>query len=359
MRAVVVRSTDCLADSRVNRIITVLNDIGLSVNVLAWDRDNGSTALPTKQHEYFRESAQFGQGILNTPHQLKFQKFVRSKLVKLQPDFVYACDLDGALPVAMFCNRHHTPWVFDQFDQFGDRLQLRMARIPMARLEARVARRATVRIVASPERRTGAFTDAFVVRNVPSETISTNAWELSRTLYYGGVLQEDRGLRTAVAALKFIPNWSLRIAGYGPIGGWIRKQAQLTENLYFLGQQTHEQVLSEMSQATAVLAMYDPEVPNNLLTASNKLGEAALVRRPLITSQGTGIDRSAKQAGFGFSTIYGSVGSFLLAIRDIKSAFDHSVDVAAGCANYEEQHGWLRQRKQLLAALNAAGVISA
>lgn len=356
LRAVVVRSTDCIADSRVNRILAVLNSLGFSTHTLAWDREGRLTAKSSNADLYFRSEAGYGRGVRNAAHQFGFQRFVLSGLSRLKPDLVYACDLDGALTASNYCKRHQVPWLFDQFDLFRDRIPGAILSTKLGQLENRIARRATVRIVAADERRTGVFADAFVVGNAPSESVKSEPWKLTRLLFYGGVLQEDRGLQTAIAAMAHLRHWHLRIAGYGPLSNWIASQAALRANVHFLGRQSHDEVLSEMSRATAVLAMYDPAVSNNVVTASNKLGEAALVGRPLITSIGTGIDLSARHAGFGFSHYYGSVDSFLNAVRDVQDAFQQSTDIASACAKFQAERGWPRQRERLVAAINAAGV---
>ncbi|MGQ9533459.1 MAG: glycosyltransferase family protein, partial [Desulfotomaculales bacterium] len=73
----------------------------------------------------------------------------------------------------------------------------------------------------------------------------------------------------------------------------------------FRGRVSHTEALALQRDALAVLALYDPQVANNRLAAPNKLFEAMMLGRPVITSVGTLAGQVVEREGIGLAVPYG------------------------------------------------------
>jgi glycosyltransferase involved in cell wall biosynthesis len=124
-------------------------------------------------------------------------------------------------------------------------------------------------------------------------------------LFYGGIIGYDRGLKNCIDALQTTNTWQMDIFGQGP--AWDSLMNQLPVNVKMHGVVSHPDLMQHAQNSDLYVALYDPKSPNNVLTASNKLFEAAQLGIPLLTNKGTGIGELVEKYQLGWVVRYGDV----------------------------------------------------
>ena len=242
------------------------------------------------------------------------------------------------------------PWVYDQFDPYRGRIAVPGVRGLVGRLEEGTARRATARVVPSAHRRVGAFADAAVVENAPDEPRTPTGEGRPGTLFYGGVLVDGRGLRTARQAVSRAEGWTFRVAGFGPLE---KELGAAAPDVEWLGRLGHPDLLAQMSGSSVVLATYDPADPNNRRTASNKLAEAAWAGRPIVASEGTVVGAAVAEHRLGHVVRHGDVDGLVGVLETVAGQGpDDRAALAAAGDRYLADHGWPVQERRLDALLD-------
>lgn len=357
-RVFFARSTAGNPDPRASRVVNVLVDLGVSVDLACWKRDALEVWPDRPQqvevHVFDREAPHGGRWA-NLAALAAWQAWLIRKASTSKPDLLYACDLDSAVSLASYSRVKSVPLVFDQFDPYSSRVALRPLMGACDLLEKLVSVRAASVVVASPERALGLGNGpTWVVRNVPSHPITglSASQGLGLTLFYGGVLHPDRGIDVALRAVETATGWRLDVVGFGPSQSWIEAQELLGRPISFRGRMSHVNLLKQMAGSRAVLATYDPAFPQNRKTASGKLHEAAALGVPLVVSRGTVLGDLVTEHGLGWAVTFGDhaeMADCLVSLRGLSQTEQSEMEgrlLAFSCS-----HGWTQQREQLLGAL--------
>jgi glycosyltransferase involved in cell wall biosynthesis len=272
----------------------------------------------------------------------------------------YACDLDTAWTLARASRKTRVPVVFDQFDQFADRISTQPIHAALARMERRTITAANAVVVASPERAKELTRECFVVENIPDVAVAEHpmpAGEEQQGLsaFYGGVLHSDRGLDQAVAAAKACPDWTLRIGGFGPLEQWAAQAAADNPNIEFLGVLTPEEIVRQAMSSSVLLALYDPSLRNNVTTASGKFWDALVAGTPVVAARGTAVATKVDAHRLGWTIDYGEPEQLAEALR-ARAAWDrqHVVEFRSRARMLLNEHAWPAQRDRLVAAIDSA-----
>jgi glycosyltransferase involved in cell wall biosynthesis len=322
---VLLRSLHCDPEPRLDRVTGVLKQLGCRCTVLAWDRQGNSTAVEERGGvSFFRSqiSSTYGTGLKNLGPMLKWHAWVIGRLFDLRPQVIHACDLDTLIPAAVYARLTGVPIIYDIFDFFADSRKsgwLSTVLRPLERLLARLAKRV---IIAHEERQVQLGKrfprkKVVVVYNTPADTRCSSREQPTIGRYFAhiGNLAKDRGLDYMCSAVQGDQALQLIIGGYGEEAEAVRTRAVASDNLHFIGRVDHEKALAVQSGAIGLIALYDPAIPNNRLAAPNKLYEAMMLGRPIVTNEGTIAATVVKNEGIGICVPYGLVENLRQALQ--------------------------------------------
>jgi len=164
---------------------------------------------------------------------------------------------------------------------------------------------------------------------------------------YVGVLQPDRGIDQIISAAHVV-GAKLTIAGFGLLADLCVSENKKGGLMKYYGRISYKEALALQRGATAIMALYDPTVPNNLFAAPNKLFEAMMLARPIITSAGTLAAEIVDREGIGLIVPYGNVQRLGDAMRFLASHPEECKRMGRkGRQLYEQHYSFARQSKIL------------
>lgn len=323
-RVVVCRSNPIAPDPRVEKIGQTLSQSGYDVVLLGWDR---TAQLPLHDQvsglhcRRLAIQAEFARGISNFPALLRWQFGLLSWLARNRDayDLIHACDFDTVLP-AMVCKRL---WgkkvVYDIFDFYADHLRATPGWVKRAIrfADLKVINQVDAVILADDSRKRQIASSSprylEVVYNSPQDVLdgldvrSSLSPENELHLVYVGLLQVERGLLELMEVLRRHPEWSLDLAGFGGDEAKILDSLRDLPNVKFHGRISYQRALQLSSAADALLATYDPSIPNHRYSSPNKVFEAMMLGKPIIVAADTNMDHLVNLANSGLVVTYGDV----------------------------------------------------
>lgn len=346
-------------EPRIDKEARALADAGYDVHVVLWDRKLEFPAEEARGvYRIHRVQIRAPEGrpelLLKMPRWwLAGWMLVRD----LQPDAVHAIDLD-TLPIASAARTSFgVKLVYDIFDFYAPMIALDLhpwLREFLSRAERRAARSADLVILPvlarleffgeeEPQR-------IVEIMNVPEDrTVSPKPQE-SFTVFYGGQIARDRGLGELVQACE-AAGAHLVVAGHGPDEATLVPLIQSSPTAQYLGTLPYEEVLQWTASCDVVAALYDPAIPNNLWTSPNKLFEAMMLKKPVLTNEGTILGEFVQEQGLGAVALYGDGGSVRQALEGLMASPEARSRMGArGRRLYEERFRWDTMRDRLVAA---------
>ncbi len=364
MGCLICRSTPVDPDPRVERTAEALAEAGFQVTVVGWDRGWGLP--PEEDRGSYRVArlwipAAFGRGLRNLPTMARWQVALFDRLRRLRKnyDIIHACDLDTALPALVAARAFNKRLVLDIFDSYPDAFRLGPLRQAARRLEVLVASVADAVIIADEARRVqlGSVRTRRleVIYNSPPDRLAElNLVRRDRTapftLAYVGLLDRTRGLLTLLDVLATRPDWRLELGGFGVDEDLIRERTRRLPNVRFHGRVSYELALQLMAGADALVATYDPTVPNHRYASPNKLFEAMMLAKPIIVAAGTHIDDLVRRQGCGLVVPYGQTRALAKALERLAADPDLRDRMGlAGRRAYEAYYRWDLMRDRLIA----------
>ena len=279
------------------------------------------------------------------------------KLQALRPQVVHAVDLDSLLPALMARRAYGSLVVYDIFDFYGPMIALNLpsrVREVLADLERRAARRAD--LVVLPDLARAAFfgdrkpARVIEVMNVPEERAVVPKPQKFFTVFYGGQIARDRGIPELVHACESV-GARLVVAGHGPDETVLVPMVESSPAAMFVGNLSYDEVLTWTASCDVVAALYDPAIPNNRLASPNKLFEAMMLGKPVVTNEGIGLAELVRKEGIGAVARYGDAASIQKALEELMLSPSRCSDMGArGRALYEARYRWDAQRERLVSA---------
>ncbi len=332
---------------------------GHEVHVVLWDRTRSFPAEETVDgisiHRYQRPAP---EGRLGLVRRLPgWWLYAARQAARLRPDVVHSIDFDTAWPAQVAARLTGAAIVYDIFDFYSEMILLdlpRFLRRFLARAERRMVRRADLVILPDLRRQEqfeGVQPRRLVeVLNVPEDRPVAATPAKDFTLFYGGMIAKDRGLVDLLVACeatgaKFV------VAGHGPDEEVLLPQLESSPVCLYLGTVPYDEVLKRTASSHAVAALYDPTVPNNRLAAPNKLYEAMMLSKPVLTNEGIALADLVRKAGIGVVATYGDPPSVQKVLEDLML---HPAECEAmgqrGRRLFEERYRWSIQAERLVAA---------
>ncbi len=298
-RVVFVRSNPAHTDSRLMKETLALSD-RYEVIVLGWDREREykrcENIYPNITLKRLPLKAPYGNYLIILYYPI-FWIWVIITLAMMKPDIVHACDFDALIPARIFRLFNRCRIVFDNFDKFA------MAFIPLNKrflfnlidwFEDLLAYKSDLLIVVSPERlRTFRWIPKkrIVVMNCPKdvqnqsyEGFSTDFWNSKDfIIVYAGVVAHDRGLVILERVIRDIANAKLLIAGR-IAHDEVLNHLERNPDVHLFGLLPPEKAIQLESIADVIPILYDPKVPINRVANPNKLFEAMMLGKSVISN---------------------------------------------------------------------------
>jgi len=312
---ILTRSNAVAPYPRVERSAKCLSSCGLHCLVVGWDRDKRHSF--TEKREGFdiiraKFSGQFGGGIRNIPGLFRWNLFLLALHLKLKPKVIHAYDFDTVMPALIAKIFINCKVVYDIADWYSISRKVGYLRRLFDEAERWVCRKVDL-VILPHEARTQQLgfipRKCLVIYNSPEDHMNSLVeikQEGNGYFVYVGVLQPDRGLEQIVETTSAL-GVKLILAGFGPLEVYCKEVSAARPNIEFLGQIPHKRTLELEKNAIAIIALYDPTFPNNRLAAPNKLYEAMMLGRPLITTKGTLVGDIVERERIGIAVTYGDI----------------------------------------------------
>jgi glycosyltransferase involved in cell wall biosynthesis len=290
----VIRSNSILYSSRVEKIFRSLSR-KYNVSVLGWNREGLASSLVEKSYEghlkLFSLKAPFGRLSLIAYLPL-FWIWIIVQLFRYRPRIVHACDLDTVIPGYLYKIMLKKKLVFDICDRYA-----------MAYINPK--HRGLYLIVNLCEEFFSKKSDALILnwnkvvntfRTKPkSYVIITNCPSIESegipienpkdvfTLVYTGGIRKDRSLENIIAAISYLHNLELIIAGRAVDKEMTNKILKLP-NVKYKGTLPPRDALLLESSADVIIVLNDPKVPWNNLSIPTRIFEGMMFKKPIITN---------------------------------------------------------------------------
>jgi glycosyltransferase involved in cell wall biosynthesis len=276
-----------------------------AVSALGWDRDGVSDemiAADPSKIKFFKLRTSFWKPTLIRMFMRLliffplFWLWIVLELLKTNPRVVHACDLDTAIPCYIYKKICRKKIVFDIFDRYA------MVFIPtkyrtfykiVNSLEERIIRKSNAVIVAGGEKIIDTFKivppDCVAILNCPEDYQNFSSTSSIREngdrfkVAYTGGIRRGRGLETISKILGNIIDADFVLAG--PVmEQMILKAASNFPNVRYEGNLIPSEAIELELKCDVIIALYDPELPWNMITLPNKLFEAMMCGVPIITN---------------------------------------------------------------------------
>ena len=360
MRLAMVRSKSPAGiEPRLDREASALARAGHEVHVLLWDRNLEHPAEEKRGgyeiHRYRRRAPEGQLGLL--PRMLGWWLWEARTLRRLKPDVIHACDFDTVLPAAFCATLRSKRFVYEIFDFYAYMIAQPLSsgtRERLAGFERYVARRADLVIEADIARKVQlgpSFSGRIVeIMNVPVEASINEPEEREFTVFYGGMISLERGLKelvegTAQAGVKLV------VAGHGADEATLVPIFKENPNVTYLGNIPYQDVLRWTARSQLIAALYDPGIPNNKLASPNKLFEAMMLRKPVLTNEGIRPAEIVREVGCGVVVRYGDTEGLAKELKDLaQDQRARAVMGAKGREAFEKTYNWRTMEKRMIDA---------
>jgi glycosyltransferase involved in cell wall biosynthesis len=357
---VIIRSNSIIYSTRVTKIGSSLTK-RYSLLILGWNRENVSKEM-IRDHQL--NIKLFGlRAKLGRPSVIAYLPFfwiwILGNLFWYRPNIVHACDLDTVLPCLLYKMIFRKTLIFDVCDRYA------MAHIaPKHRLiysfvnkiEERSAKMATVLITVA-DKLLATFPSkpkyAAVIMNCSDDNFTDkkilgkkNNNEAEKfTLVFPGTISKDRGLEIVSQAIKGLDNVEL-VIDVRAIDEELLARTLKVSNVKYKGLLQRNDALTLTSKSDAMVILYDPQVPNNNFSASNKLFEAMMFGLPIITNVSSDIVDAETECGIIVS--YSDVNQIRAAIVRLRDDIKLRKRLGSNGRNaYVHRYNWINMEKKL------------
>jgi len=354
----ILRSNPVAPDPRVEKTARAISQAGYRVSALGWDR-TAQLALeeirPGFQIYRLPIRAEFGSGLSNLPNLLRWQLHLLSYLLRHRHEYsvLHACDFDTILPALVCKALWGKKVIYDIYDFYADHLRRTPTWIKamIRSADLRAVHTADAVIIVDDARReqvaAGQPRRLEVVFNTPEDRLQSPDISMrpakpgNLRLAYIGLLQVERGLGELLEVLARHPEWSLDLAGFGGDEALLLERARSLPNVHWHGRVPYEKAMELSAAADALIALYDPVIPNHRYASPNKLFEAMMLSKPVIVARGTHMDEIVNSGRCGLIVDYGDSSSLEAALDMLAS--DPSLRIDLGCRGrqaYLESYSW-------------------
>lgn len=319
-KVILLRGNQILSSTRVEKYISFYKEKDIEYQVFGWDKLNAGLVCENTTF-YRRKVGHISGGFKAAYNRMFWFRFILRKLLamKKEPMFIHACDLDAALPVAIYkaLFNKEVYLVFDVCDWLSHVLSSKTPKIILRivnMLEKYTLRHADKIIICEEERRqqikNSENYDILVLPNIPMNENTNQIMQLcdeynfdndkltlSYVGWFGGARFLDELLEVAEKGLI-----NLLIAGFGYTALEDKcNQLNGNGNVKYFGRVSHAKGLQMMYNSDAVFAMYCKVCSNHYFAAPNKYYEAMFLGRPIITTKGIIVGDKVEKENIGYT----------------------------------------------------------
>lgn len=368
-RVVLLRSNPVQPDPPVEKMADALLEMGMQVDILAWDRSRKNSSCNTEQFPSgtaqvtrFGIPAAYGA---RWAMLLAFLRFEWSLLVWLARnrknyDIIHAFDLDTGVAAGMICRLFHKKLIYHLLDSYADAhfFSDSLIRRMVHKVEMALINSAEATLICTEERKVQIQHSSpkrlEIIHNTPNSSVEkeANRFELKTSdaevkIAYVGTQCSGRGIEELIGAVARDRRFELHIGGYGPLDDRIRSAAQQCDRIHFYGKLPYSQTLSLEEQCDLMVALYDPVIPNHRYCAPNKLYEALMLGKPLLMCENTGWDRLFQEERIGYLIPYSQEGiaEGLHKLYEVKDQWPMISET--GKRLYQQRYSWETMKRRI------------
>ncbi len=339
---------------------------GISVRLIAWDREGSRPPLATENGIQVirvgpRARARSPRDMLVSLPRFWLRALRESRC--LQFDVVHAHDFDTLPAGCLIARLHGRPVLYDAHELYAKMIEGDVgafSRIVWV-AEKWFSRKADAVITVSdalseelskgrPDKAKVVSTsqDPAILECVDAKGLREKYGLKGFIVSYLGSLEPGRFVGELVTAFKAEDGVTVLIAGSGTLAAAVDKTASSSTHIKFIGNVDTDEALRLTYASDLVVAMMDPANPNNRVGTPGKIINALACGRPVITNEGLLIAEKIKRAEAGLVVPY-EEGNFraavLAALGDPKALAEMG---RKGRALYDADYSWERSALELL-----------
>ncbi|BDZ69005.1 glycosyltransferase family 4 protein [Methanobacterium ferruginis] len=361
LKVLLIRTNPVSPEPKVEKEAYALGKNGFDVEILAWDRNTDNMSFQDKgfyKIRRFKLKASYGKPtvMLKLFIWLIYEFFY---LMRADVDIFHAIDLDTLLPAVMASKIRDKPLVYDCSDFYADSFPQAtpmIIRKIFAKIEIFFSKFANF-VILPEESRIEQFrnelSDFIIINNTPMEiNIKRNCKQNKAfTLFYAGIIHRDRAIEKVLEVIKNIDNVELIIAGYEIGSGNLIKHINSIDNVTFLGKIPYHEVIRRTIESDLTFAFYDPKIPNHKYASPNKLFEAMMCGRPIITNYGTLMAKTVMEENCGVLVHYDNIYEIEDIITKLKLDMKLRISLGEnGLRAYRTKYNWKIMEERLVQA---------
>lgn len=335
-RIVMIRSH--YPDTRLEKEANVLVENSLEVTLVVWDRGRIKGLEGPKRYSV-KKFNRFVQ-----PNSIKvlwylpiWWCFIACYLIRMKWDLVHAADFDTFLPAVIIAKIRRKPIIYDIYDFYSDMIVFPIMpnffRLLFGIIDKTLIRFADAIILPDESRREQigkSLTErAIIIANTPSQEAldkirvnnKDNKDNDEFTIFYGGCIDKDREIDHLCYAIEDISDTKLIIMGPCP-QNYSQQLHKLCKDRHkyelCLSWKPYTDILEQTANADITFAFYNPKSYNNRYASPNKLFEAMMCGRPIITNEGTSMAKIVKSEKCGIVVPFGNIEALKEAIVSLK-----------------------------------------
>lgn len=357
----ITSSTGC---PRIWRMARTLSKEGYSIRILEWDRECNLNV------NEIRNKVTINRFHLSAPYGFKmifflpiWWIFLSIFLLIQKEDIIQPQNLDNLIPVKIFTKIKKYRIVYDIADFYSDAFipsSLSKIRPFVSLMERFLIQTNYANIIVDINRLSQVNTSkkSIVINNSPYDIFSPNNALIDNrsrfTLFYAGILSEDRGLRTVIAAIKDLDSVKLVIAGFGAEEKNLAKLIRNINNVEFIGRIPYDKVLDFTISSDCIIALYDPSFPINKHASPNKMFEAMMCGKPIITNRGTSMAKIVETEKCGKTVDYDNIIQLREAIITLRDSPDTARTLGEnGRLVYLKSYSWSIMEQRIVDLYNS------
>ncbi len=359
LKVLIIRTNSISIEPRVEKEAESLSNNGYNVTVLGWDR---SCKYPKreKRGNYFINriylSAPYGKPLLVLKMFVWFWLEFKYLLMS-DYDIAHPCDLDTLIPAVIVSKIRRKAIIYDCFDFYSDSLPEKVPSIIrhiIAGIEIFFSQFVDIVILVDESRKKqfrNKLKKNIILNNTPREISDKKSNPQQNTdfnIFYGGILDVNRGLDKLIEATKDLDGLELVIAGYD-VGYDLSEILKNNQNVNFVGKIPYEEVIKRTKESDMIFALYDPKIRNHKYASPNKLFEAMMCGKPILTNYGTSMAKIVSSENCGVLVDYENVKDIKNAIIQLRNDPKLRRNLGKnGLKAYKTKYNWDIMEKRLL-----------
>lgn len=321
-----------------------------NVSVLEWDRTN-SKHMESHVNS-IKIPAPFGAGMKNIFNLARWELHLFLWLLKNKKTFdcIHACDFDTAFISLLFSRIFNKKIIYDVFDYYPETYPIPSFLVStIKKIDKTVMKKVDALILVDKVRikQIGGYLNKniFFIYNSPPLLHFRNPPSNFLTACFFGKLLPHRFIEEAMEVFSKNRQWSLHIAGFGPLEEAVKEFSRKFKNITYEGPKDYIEGLKFMSQHKLNLCIYNPSVPNHKYASPNKIFESLMLGIPIVVAENTSIDKLVKNRNLGWVIPYKKEAlSDLLDLITLEALYKKSKKAKK---EYYETYDWLHMEKEL------------